>query len=114
MTELFTNALLLPAVILAALAFVVPRLLARKLPEGVKPLFLNAFLSTCLLFLIASFLFVGLYLLQGLDVAQLMDAGLANNVALFGRLGLTSAIIWAPIMLLSIAGLPRNWVNETW
>lgn len=114
MAEVFTDALLLPAVVLAAFAFVTPRLLARRLPEGVKPLFLNAFLSTCLLFIVASFLFVGLYLLQGLSVAQLMDAGLATNVGLFGGLGLTSGIIWGPIMLLSVAGLPGKWVNETW
>ncbi len=112
--ELFSDSLLLPAVLLAVLAFVVPRLLARVLPEGVKPLLLNAFLSTLIIGVLSAVFFFCLYLWQGADIADLMAPGLVANVVFFGKLGLASAIIWVPIMLLSVAGLPRKWVKETW
>jgi hypothetical protein len=35
-------------------------------------------------------------------------------MAHFGRLAVVSALIWGPIMLLSVAGLPKHWVKETW
>ncbi len=109
-----SDSLLFPAIVLAILAFGVPRLLGRLLPEGVKPLMLNAFLSTILLFLISAGFFFCLYLWQGLSVAQIMEPGWAANIVFFGRLGMIAAMIWAPIMVLSVAGLPRKWVKETW
>ncbi len=114
MAALFSDALFLPALVLAILGFAVPRLLARVLPEGVKPLMLNAFLSTILLFLVSAGFFLCLYLWQGLGIADILETGLAASVVLFGRLGLIAAIIWAPIMVLSVASLPRKWVKETW
>ena len=114
MRTLFSDSLFFPAVVLALLAFAVPRILARVLPEGVKPLMLNAFLSTVVLFLLSALFFFCLYLWQGLNMAEVTEAGFAASVVLFGRLGLIAAIIWAPIMLLSVAALPRRWVKETW
>lgn len=114
MGQLLSDGLFMPAFVLAVMAFFVPRILARIIPEGVKPLLLNAFLSTVLLFAISASFFFCLYLWQGLDVAEIMGPGLAANVVFFGRLGLISALIWAPIMVLSVAGLPRKWVKETW
>jgi hypothetical protein len=114
MGALFSDALFLPALVLAALGFVVPRLLARVLPEGVKPLLLNAFLSTVMLFALSAVLFVVLYVWQGMSFANIAEGGLAQSVVFFGRLGLIAALIWAPIMVLSVAGLPRKWVKETW
>jgi hypothetical protein len=114
MGSVFSDSLFLPTLVLAALAFVVPRLLGRVLPEGVKPLLLNAFLSTLLLFVISAAFFFSLYLWQGLSVAQIMEPGWAANIVFFGRLGMIAAMIWAPIMVLSVAGLPRKWVKETW
>ncbi|PJI92969.1 hypothetical protein BC777_1836 [Yoonia maricola] len=114
MSALFSDALFLPALMLAILGFAVPRFLARVLPEGVGPLMLNAFLSTVLLFALSASFFFGLYLWQGLSVAEIVAPGAASSIAFFGRLGLIAAIIWAPIMLLSVAGLPRKWVKETW
>lgn len=112
--SLISDSLFLPALALAVLAFAVPRLLGRVLPEGVMPLLLNTFLSTLLLFVISSGFFFCLYLWQGANVAQVLEPGLASSVAFFGRLGLSAALIWAPIMVLSVAGLPRRWVKETW
>lgn len=112
--SLLSDALFLPALVLAVLAFAVPRLFGLVLPEGVKPLLLNAFASTFSLFIISGGFFFCLYLWQGLSVAQITEPGLASTVVFFGRLGLSAAIIWAPIMILSVAGLPRKWVKETW
>lgn len=112
--ELFSDSLFLPALTLAVLGFLVPRVLARLLPEGVKPLLLNAFLSTILLFLLSAVFFLCLYVWQGASMERLAEPGLAANVVFFGQLALVSGIIWAPIMLLSVAGLPRKWVKETW
>jgi hypothetical protein len=109
-----SDGLILPAVLLAIAAFLVPRLLARALPEGVTPLLVNAFMSTVILIALSGIFFWGLYILQGLQVAQLASQGLAANVVSFGQLGLMSAIIWTPIMILSVAGLPRKWVHSTW
>jgi hypothetical protein len=114
MLNLFSDSLFLPALMLAVLGFLVPRLLARVLPEGVKPLLINTLLSTVLLFALSTVFFACLYIWQGFPMAQLMESGLAANLQFFGRLGLIAALIWAPIMLLSVAGLPRKWVKETW
>ncbi len=114
MSDLLSDGLFLPALVLALTAFAVPRLLAMLLPEGVVPLFLNAFLSTVLLFVLSGVFFFCLYLWQGLNVSDLLAPGFMTNMVFFGRLGLSAAIIWAPIMILSVAGLPRKWVKETW
>ena len=114
MGELVSDSLFLPSLALAILAFVVPRLLAKAIPEGVVPLLLNAFLSTVILFLLAAGFFVCLYMWQGASLSDVTVTGTADTVVFFGRLGLISAIIWAPIMLLSVACLPRKWVKETW
>jgi len=114
MGALFSDALFLPALVLAVMAFGVPRFLARLLPEGVKPLLLNAFLSTVILFALSAVFFAVLYIWQGLSFADITADGLAQSIVFFGRLGLIAALIWAPIMVLSVAGLPRRWVKETW
>ena len=111
---MFADSLFLPALVLAILAFAVPRLLARVLPEGVGPLLLNAFLSTVLLFALSAGFFFCLYLWQGVSVTRIMEPGLASSVVFFGKLGLSAAIIWLPIMILSVSVLPRKWVKETW
>lgn len=114
MGSMVSDSLFIPALGLAVIAFAMPRLIARLLPEGVKPLLLNAFLSTLALTFVSAAFFVGLYLWQGMTFGEIMSPGLSRNVVFFGRLGLISAIIWAPIMVLSVAGLPRRWVSEKW
>ena len=114
MGDLFSDALLLPAVALAVVAFLVPRWLARRLPEGVWPLVLNAFLSAVLMVLISGAVFFGMYVRQGFLAVQLAIPDFWTNVIFFGRLGVMSGIIWVPIVVLSVASLPKNWVKETW
>ncbi|MEL6681792.1 MAG: hypothetical protein AAFQ09_04005 [Pseudomonadota bacterium] len=111
---LVADGLIFPVVILAVLGFLVPRVLGRFVPEGVRPLMLNALVSTLILFVLSAFTFFMLYLGQGVRAEILLSSGLLANLVYFGRLGLASALIWAPIMILSLAGLPRKWVKETW
>ena len=108
------DGLLFPAIILAMLSWLVPKLLSFVMPEGVKPLLLLALVSTLILFVLSSVFFFVLYLWQGVTLAQLADGGMATNILLFGRLGLIAGIIWAPIMVLSVASLPRHWKKEVW
>lgn len=109
-----SQGLILPALILGFAGFAVPRIVAGVLPEGVAPLMINAFASTVLLVGISGAFLFGLYVWQGLGAAVLTQEGLAANVWFFGRLGVVSGLIWAPVMLLSLAGLPRKWVTVTW
>lgn len=75
---------------------------------------LNAFLSTLVLFLLSAILFLVLYAGQGVRLTDALSLGVVSAIVYFGRLGLASAIIWGPILVLSVAGLPRRWVKETW
>ena len=111
MGSVFADSLLFPAMILGFLAWLVPKLLAMVLDEGVKPLMLNAFLSALFLFALSSGFFFCLYLWRDAPLEQLWSYGWAGNLVFFGRLGLSSALIWAPIMILSVAGLPRHWTR---
>jgi hypothetical protein len=113
-TDAFSSGLFLPAAVLALLAWLVPKGLSMLMAEGVWPLIRLTFYASFILFVLSSAFFVFLYVRQGAGWATLSEFGMVNNVALFGRLGLTSAIIWAPIMILSVANLPRHWVSETW
>ncbi|SHH32127.1 hypothetical protein SAMN05444003_2799 [Cognatiyoonia sediminum] len=108
------DGLFFPAVILAVLSWMVPKLLSFVMPEGVKPLLLLALLSTLILFLLSSVFFFVLYLWQGATLARLAEGGLSTNILLFGRLGMIAGMIWAPIMVLSVAALPRRWKKEVW
>ncbi len=114
MDEMLNSSLILPAFGLGLLGYLVPRVLALLLPEGVKALMLNGLLSTLLTYLAASALFVLLYQSQGAELTVLTTTGWLEFVVFFGRLGLISALIWAPIMILSLAGLPKRWIHETW
>ena len=114
MADLFTQGFFLPAALLALLAWVVPKLLSMALPEGVKSLFLNAFLSSVLLILVSAMFFVFLYVYQGAPLEKIAEIGWVQNINFFGRLAMIAGLIWAPIMILSVANLPRHWVKETW
>lgn len=109
-----SDGLIIPALCLALIAWVVPKLLSMVLDEGVKPLLLNAFASTFILFAVSAMFFVGLYILQGLSWAELAQFSFLENAVFFGKLGLIAGLIWGPIMVLSLANLPRHWVKETW
>ena len=108
------SGLVLPALLLALVGWLVPRMLSLVFPEGVRPLLVLALVATILMVLIGSGFFVLLYVIQGIPMAVLFEPGLASGIVHFGKLGLISALIWGPILILSVAGLPKTWVKETW
>lgn len=112
--EAFSSGLILPAAVLAFLGWAVPRLNALWLPEGVRPLLFNGFLSTLIMALLGAGYFLVLYLWQGIPLAMLFEGGAGATLGYFLRLSLISALLWAPIMLFSLSRLPRNWVKEVW
>jgi hypothetical protein len=114
MLETFSDSLFLPAALLAVFAWVVPKVLAAALPEGVPALALNAILSAVILCVASGMLFMALYFAQGADPAAFWAEGWAANALFFGRLGVSAAIVWGPILILSVANLPRHWVTKTW
>ena len=114
MGNMISDGLFVPTLILALLAFAVPRLLALILPEGVPALMANAVLSALVMCVLSALFFFGLYVWQGVPARELLANGMMQNVVSFGGLGVIVGIIWAPIMVLSVAGLPRKWVYKTW
>jgi len=114
MSEAFTSGLIFPALVLAALGWAVPRLLALFWPEGVKWLMLLTLASTVIMALCGAAFFGFLYTVQGIGVEDLLETGGGALVAHFLRLSLISALLWAPLMILSIAGVPKTWVKEVW
>ncbi|MDA9208267.1 hypothetical protein N9O61_05205 [Octadecabacter sp.] len=114
MKEAFSSGLLLPALILAALGWFLPRLLALFWPEGVKWLMLLALISTVLMAICGAAFFAILYANNGVNIDDLWETGGLPVLVHFVRLSLISALMWGPLMVLSIAGVPKNWVKEVW
>ncbi|SLN56316.1 hypothetical protein [Pseudooctadecabacter jejudonensis] len=106
--------LLVPAMCLAGLGFAVPRVLALFWPEGVKWLLLLALVATVIMGLLGAGFFALLYMLQGDSFADLYRTNGIGTIVHFGRLSVVSSLMWAPLMVLSIIYIPRNWVKEVW
>ena len=114
MGEAFSSGLLLPAVCLAALGWAVPRVLAIWWPEGVKWLMSLALASTLVMAVFGAGFFAFIYAQNGVNLDDLWATGGVSVVIHFVRLSLISALMWAPLMVLSLAGVPKNWVREVW
>lgn len=114
MNEMLSTGLVLPAICLAALGWAVPRVLAIWWPEGVKWLMGLALASTLVMALAGAAFFAIIYAAQGISINDLYETGGLSVVLHFGRLSLISALLWAPLMILSLAGVPKNWVREVW
>ncbi|MGR3463454.1 hypothetical protein [Limimaricola sp.] len=106
--------LVLPALGLGLAGWALPRLLARLFPEGVRPLIWLALTAALMMQALSMALFLLLYVIEGAPISVLAGPGLGALVAHLARLGVGSALIWGPILVLSVAGLPRRWRHETW
>ena len=114
LSELLTSGLVLPSLILMGLGWAVPKLLSLRWPEGVRPLFWLAATSALILLALSALAFLGLYLMQGVPLSALFEAGAWPGVWHFLRLALLSALFWGPILVLSVSSLPRHWRTEVW
>jgi hypothetical protein len=108
------DGLVLPALALAVMGWLVPRGLALAFPEGAGPLLLLAVASAALMLLLGMAFFAALYARQGVPWDALLEAGWDGLALHFLWLGSISALLWGPILLLSVAGLPRRWTRATW
>ena len=99
--------LVLPLVGLAVVAWLVPWVLGKLLPEGVIWLLVNGVLSALLLAVVAAAGFVWLY-------------GEAGGVVWreapwhFVLLSAKAGIVWGPVMVLSLSALPKRWKEVVW
>lgn len=106
--------LALPAVLLIAAAILVPRGLEPLVPESPGGLVALAGLSALLLWAVSGLGFVLLYHLRGATVALLTGDNAAPAFRHFAALGLKAALIWAPVLVLSVSTAPRRWKTATW
>ncbi|MGB3690985.1 MAG: hypothetical protein WBA02_16990 [Jannaschia helgolandensis] len=99
--------LVLPLVGLAVVAWLVPWVLGKLVPEGVIWLLVNGVLSALLLAVVAAAGFVWLY-------------GEAGGVVWreapwhFVLLSAKAGIVWGPVMVLSLSALPKRWKRAVW
>lgn len=99
--------LILPLVGLAVVAWLVPWLLGKLVPEGIIWLLVNGVLSALLLAVISAAGFVWLY-------------GEAGGVVWreapwhFVLLSAKAGIVWGPVMVLSLSALPKRWKRAVW
>ena len=114
MGELYASSLILPALALGLLGWAVPRGLGLVWPEGVRPLIALAVTGAALLLVLSMLGFMALYALQGAPVGRFFDAGIVPGLLHFLRLGAMSSLVWAPILVLTVANLPRHWKTEVW
>lgn len=114
MSGAFADGLVLPAMALALLGWLVPRALSLLWAEGVRPLIGLALAATLIMLAAGTGFFLALYVWRGVPLAAVFEGGWASGLVHFGRLGAASALLWGPIMLLSVAGLPRTWTRATW
>jgi len=110
----FGIGLIVPAVFLALAGWYVPIWLRWRMPEGLRPLIMLGVLAAVMTLVIGALVFFALYLMQGADMQILLSAGVLPAIGYFLRLSVSSAILWGPLLVLSVAGLPKTWVKETW
>ena len=101
------TSVILPLFALGILGWAVPWAVARLLPEGAGWLVANGVASTILLLLLAAGLFALAY-------GPARAAVWAEAPWHFAILAARSALVWAPVMVLSLANRPRHWTDATW
>jgi hypothetical protein len=47
-------------------------------------------------------------------VAEYFAPGVWAGLWHLSQLAVASALFWGPVLVLSVAGLPKHWVEETW
>ncbi|WGH77742.1 hypothetical protein [Jannaschia ovalis] len=98
---------ILPLVLLGGLGWAVPWAVSRVLPEGAGWLVANGAISAVVLLVLAGGLFALAY-------GPARAAVWAEAPWYFALLAARSALVWAPVMVLSLANRPRHWTRATW
>lgn len=106
--------IVLPIAVMVALAILLPRLLARWMPESVPGLILNGGICVLLLALLSGLYFFAAYTLNNTRLLDLIGLAPGATLLYFLRLGLASALIWGPILVLALAAVPKRWKEAVW
>lgn len=102
--------LIIPTAILCIFGWVVPKWLGARYANNLPKLIAVGLVATFMMFLLSGVLFAGLYIGQGAPVSALRDLG----VGYFITLGRNAALIWGPVMVLSLIGLDKRSRSELW
>ncbi|MGH1412268.1 MAG: hypothetical protein ACRBB0_02170 [Pelagimonas sp.] len=105
--------LALPAIVLMVLAVVVPRLVETFLPETLFGMAIIAALSSLILWILASLGFAMLYQWENPRLAALLFSS-TTSWPYFLNLGAKAAVIWGPVLALTVSTTPRRWKTNTW
>lgn len=103
-----------PVAILIALGAIVPRLLERVLPETIPGMVWTVLVSSFVLWALSSLWFVASYVWLDNSTLRAIGADTDGAVMHFARLGLSAALIWLPIVLLTVVTAPRRWRHGRW
>ncbi|MBS0125780.1 hypothetical protein [Thetidibacter halocola] len=105
-------ALLVPSLILIALAILLTRAIERMMPETVPGMVLTGIVASILMWLLSGAMFGWFYLLREAQVAPMLGTG--RGMRHLAALGGKAALIWLPIVLITVATAPRRWKTNTW
>ncbi|MBP0484353.1 hypothetical protein [Sagittula salina] len=103
--------LLIPAAALGALAILVTRGVERVMPETLAGLVLTALVGALLMWLLSAGFFALWYALKAPGAAWLIGQTGAHH---FMLLGAQAALIWGPVLVLTVSTAPRRWRTNTW
>jgi len=106
------SSLLIPTVVLMGLAVLVTRLVERVMPETMLGLALTALVASGVLWALAGGLFGWLYLSRAPELAPILGAG--SGLRHLAGLGAKAALIWLPLVLITVATAPRRWKTNVW
>ncbi|MEM7488036.1 MAG: hypothetical protein AAF390_02820 [Pseudomonadota bacterium] len=98
---------IVPLLVLGAVAWVLPWALGKALPKSLPGLVVNGVISAGLLMLAGMALFGWLY---GPTAGLVWQSAPGHFLILSAR----AALIWGPILVLSLANLPRGWPPGAW
>ncbi|MFW2543146.1 hypothetical protein ACN2XU_10925 [Primorskyibacter sp. 2E107] len=104
--------LAIPAALLMLTAVLVSRALERLTPETVFGLALNAIISFFILWALATVLFMLIYHWRGAPLDAVF--GEAGGVRHMTGVGLQSALLWVPMVGITVATAPRRWRHNIW
>jgi hypothetical protein len=106
--------LIVPVAALLAASILVPRWIEPHMPETLAGLVLNGALSAVALTLLSALYFAFAYLARSTAVLDLLNIAPAATLGHFLRLGLSSAILWAPVLVLALSTAPKRWKENQW
>ncbi|MGR3321376.1 MAG: hypothetical protein ACU0DK_05535 [Pseudooceanicola sp.] len=108
------HGVLLPVLVLGAIAVAVPVLLERIVPETVAGLILNGAVSASVMTLVSALYFLWSYTRGDSRIAEMLSLAPGASALHFLKLGIGAGLIWAPVVVLTVSTAPRRWKENTW